>query len=106
MVQGKYLLRPIGKIRVKGKEEFVMTYEPLAAMAEATEEQKQLAEHSRQVFELYESAKFVECRQLILSVDHQPDASHKLFHVYDELCELYLREPPADFRGGIILSEK
>jgi len=106
LLNGKFLLRPVGKIRVKGKEDYVMTYEPLAAVEQANDEQKQLAENSRKIVELYQAAQWEECRRMIESVDHQADPAHKLFLLYDDLCAEYLRQPPAEFHGGIVLSEK
>jgi adenylate cyclase len=108
LLKNKYLVRPIGKLLVVGKDEPVMTYEPLAPIEEATSEMRKLAELTTAMTEAYMAGKFDECIA----------ASHALLAAFGDasqgkFCALYRRHaleclanPPKEFRGAIKLEAK
>lgn len=102
----RFLFRPIGKLQVKGKLEGVMTYEPLATVEKATDEQKRLAELTAEVVMPFMAGEFARCLHAIEELEKAAGTS-RLTALYRELCERYLREPPAGaFDGQIVLTEK
>ena len=52
-MNGRYLVRPIGRLQVVGKKEPVMTYEPLAPMEKATDEMRKLVAMTQAVTDTY-----------------------------------------------------
>ena len=106
LVNGRYLLRPVGRLHLVGKSEPLMTYEPLSIAQEATEQQRQMVEETEKVVRLYQSGKFGECLDAILDAGRRLDCPCRLFELYRELCERYKSQIPIDFRGQITLEEK
>ena len=107
LVGEMFLFRPVGKLRVVGKTEGVMTYEPLCAMEEATPEQKQIVEVSHAAVEAFQKARFYECLRTITSLDDTSTEPSGMTNLYAELCRQYLEHGPGDdFHGQIILTEK
>jgi adenylate cyclase len=105
LIDGEYLLRPVGKIRVVGKRNFVMTYEPLCPTHEATEQQRRLVETTKEVVDLYQAASFAACHAAVTRME-AGGVDGKLLSLYRGLCEEYLRDPPNEFEGQIVLTEK
>lgn len=101
-----FLFRPIGKLCVVGKQASVMTYEVLARDAEATDEQKRLAEHTRRVVDSFLAGRLEEC---VAALDRM-EAAHgrdKLTALYRERCAYFLSDPAAaPFDCQIVLTEK
>jgi len=106
LVNGRYLLRPVGRLHVVGKTEPLMTYEPLAPAEEATDEQRRIVEETEKVVRLYQSGSFGECLEAIVAAERRLGCSGRLFELYRQLCERYKSQIPIDFRGQIILEEK
>jgi len=108
LLQNKYLVRPVGRLQVVGKNEPVLTYEPIAAMDSATPEDYKLVEMTRVVTESYAAGHFADC----IAATHEllttfGEASQgKLCALYRRLSLEYLRVPPKDFRGQIKLEAK
>jgi class 3 adenylate cyclase/CHASE2 domain-containing sensor protein len=102
LVADRYLLRPVGKLQVKGKRECVMVYEPLSLLSAATGEQRERVEITAAVVELFQGAQFEKC---LLKIDTW-DESIKLRDLYKTLAETYLQNAPPDFQGQIVLHEK
>jgi adenylate cyclase len=101
-----FLLRPIGRLQVVGLSRAVMTYEPLAYTAQATEAQRLSATLTSHMVEHFAAADFREClaAERCLRETFGPS---KLCDLYRGLCEKYIAHaPPAGFAGGIILTEK
>ena len=99
------LFRPIGRLRVVGKREGVMAYEPMALTANATDEQQRLAADTRAVVEAFMGGRFAEC---IAALDRM-DAAHgpaKVAALYRDRCEWFLGRPSEAFDGQIVLTEK
>jgi class 3 adenylate cyclase/CHASE2 domain-containing sensor protein len=106
LVGDRFLLRPIGKIQVKGKSESVMTYEPLADAESATPEQKHLADLTAKVVDAFIHSHFQACLDAIAEMEKELGPS-KLTDLYRDQAADYLRTPPpGDFEGQIALHEK
>jgi adenylate cyclase len=101
----RVLLRPIGNIQVKGKQEGVMAYEPLALIEDATPEQQRLAELTEAVVNSFMNGQFADCLEAVATMEEAVGES-KLTHLYHELAAQYLKEPPESFNGQIVLTEK
>jgi class 3 adenylate cyclase/CHASE2 domain-containing sensor protein len=108
LLNGRYLVRPIGRLQVVGKEESVMTYEPLAPIDEATDEMRKLVKMTQTVTDAYINGQFAEC----VAATHEllttfGDATQgKLCALYRRLSMEYLRMPSPNFRGQIKLESK
>lgn len=102
----RFVVRPIGKVCVVGKSEGIMIYEPLALRATATEAQQELAKLTTRIVETFVQRRFEDSLQVQREMEQRLGPS-KLISVYGELCDRYLKAPPAsDFDGQINLSEK
>lgn len=107
MLEGRFLLRPIAKLTVKGKTVPEMTFEPLALAAEATDEHRRLATLTTAMFDAYVAGRFADCVAAADAMDTAVGPS-KLTGLYRETAQEYLAAggPPADFQGQIVLKEK
>jgi adenylate cyclase len=101
----RFLVRPIGKLRVAGKTEGVMTFEPLAPREEATEAQRELAELSKEMVDAYLAGEFVKCGAAVERLEAKSGQT-KLTQLYRVLAAEYAVNPPDDFDGVITLKEK
>jgi CHASE2 domain-containing sensor protein/class 3 adenylate cyclase len=100
------LFRPVGKLCVVGKSTGVMTYEPMALLDDATEQQKELASATKRVVDSFMAGKPAECLEAITRMESAHGRS-KLTDLYRERCEWFLREPtPEPFDCQIVLTEK
>ena len=100
------LFRPVGKLCVVGKKTGVMTYEPMALLDDATEQQKALASATKAVVESFMAGRLAECVETIARMESTHGRS-KLTDLYRERCEWFLREPsPEPFDCQIVLTEK
>jgi len=57
------------------------------------------------MIDAFTTGRFADCIELCEQLDATFGAS-KLAEMYRNLCVQYLREPPADFSGVIVLTEK
>ena len=100
------LFRPVGKLCVVGKQTGVMTYEPMALLDDATEQQKSLAASTKDVVEPFLAGQLADC---VAALDRM-EAAHgpsKLTALYRERCQWFLRDPsPEPFDCQIVLTEK
>jgi len=103
-----FLVRPIGRLQVVGKNEWVMTYEPLAPMEKATDEMRRLVEISTVMTDAYVHARFTQCVQAAQKLEEAfgAETHGKLCDLYRGLCAEYLKTPPTDFVGQIKLESK
>ena len=100
------LYRPIGKLCVVGKREAVMTYEPLARLDGASEQQKQLAADTKAMVDAFLAGDLPACVAAIERMEAAHGAD-RLTAVYRERCEWFLRDPsPEPFDCQIVLTEK
>jgi adenylate cyclase len=106
LVGSEFLLRPVGALQVVGKTEGVMTYEAICAVHEATDQQKNLVELSKQMVDLFKMASFDPCIQAARKLE-EAFGSSKFTQLYLRLSRRYLMEPPGEgFSGQIVLEEK
>ncbi len=106
LLNGQFLVRPIGKIQAVGKKEAVMCYEPLAKADAATDGQRQLVAVTGRLVDAFVAARFDECLTIAGEMETLFGPA-KLPALYRSMCERYLHEPPgADFDGRIVLTEK
>jgi adenylate cyclase len=105
LLDGQYLLRPIGRVRVVGKTEWVMTYEPLAQMSAATEQQKELAAATERIVGAFIGERFEACLAAAREAETR-FGGHRLFTLYQTLSARYLSERPEGFDGVVALEEK
>jgi len=101
-----FLLRPVGRLRVVGKQEGVMTYEPLAPLDEAGAAERERAERSREVVALFAAGEFEACLAACDRLETHFDGDG-LAAFYRRLASRYRQDPPgADWDGGIVLESK
>lgn len=105
MLDGRFLVRPIGRLRVMGRREAVMAYEPLAATDKATDQQKQIAELTTVMFDHYTASRFADCIAAADALEAVTGPT-KLINLYRETSRRFEHEPPADFQGELVLEEK
>jgi adenylate cyclase len=105
LLKDHYLLRPIARLVVAGKSQSVMTYEPLAETASATDEQRQLVAATAEMIDHFASSRFTECIAAADGLDQRFGPS-KLAQLYRDACNRCLTDPPQEFCGQITLTEK
>jgi len=106
IIGDKFLMRPVGRLQVKGKTEGVMTFEPLCKIDDATDELRRLATMSDDVVSAYVTSNFKACLAAIEAYV-AVFGEMKLMDLYRDLCTEYLAEgAPEDFKGAIVLESK
>jgi class 3 adenylate cyclase/CHASE2 domain-containing sensor protein len=106
LCDGKYLVRRIANIVVKGKREAVMAHEPLGLAEKASDEQRRLVDMTNAMVDAYVAGDFKKCLDAASKLDEAFPTEKTLVVKYRELCEHYLAHPPEQFNGTILLSEK
>jgi adenylate cyclase len=104
-LNGRYLVRKVANLVVKGKTEAVMAYEPLCKIEEASDQQKQLAEMTNAMIDAYIATEFTDCLTLADKIEAEFGKS-KLVACYRERAQSCVATPPTLFNGTILLSEK
>jgi class 3 adenylate cyclase len=105
LVRDRFLLRPIGRLQVVGKEISVMTYEPVAPIEQATEQQKQWVQMTTRMVDAYIAADFAGCRSAADALEASFGPS-PLVNIY-RAHSLHAAERPSElFDGRIELKEK
>jgi class 3 adenylate cyclase len=100
------LLRPVGQIRVVGRDEPVEAFEVMCRESEATPGQRRLADLTREMVGAYADAKFEQCLELARQIDAEFGES-KLTKLYRERCEHFSETAPeASFDCTLTLAEK
>jgi adenylate cyclase len=106
LLDGKFLVRPIGRLQVVGQEQAAMCYEPISRSETATEPQRHLAEATTKMVEAFVGGCFEQCVSHTIELETICGPC-KLTALYRGLCEQYLRDgKPANFDGRIILTSK
>ncbi len=109
LLNGEFLLRCMGKLQVVGQKIPVTTYEPLALMSQATDEQHNLAKATAAIVDPYLAGDFHQCLAAIAQANQSTPPNPrltKLIRVYQEECNRNLATPPIEFNGVIVLTEK
>jgi adenylate cyclase len=106
LLNGQFLIRPIGRLKVVGKDEAVMVYEPMAFADRATDEQRELAKATAEMVEAFVGRRFGDSLALAGAHENRFGKS-KIAAIYQRLAQQYLDTPPGDdFDGRIVLTEK
>jgi adenylate cyclase len=103
--EGKFLLRPVGNVRVVGKLEGVHLFEPLCRIEQASDAQKKIVELSTQIVESFANADFETCVGAAQRMEAELGTT-KFSQFYLRIAKEHLANPPKDFEGQIVLSEK
>lgn len=103
---GRFAVRPVARLVVKGKENAVMTYEPLGLASEVTEEQKRLVALSQAIFDAYIAGEFQKCMTACDAMTAALGETKfaKIYH--KESLTLLAEGAGPDFDGTVTLSEK
>jgi len=106
MLNGEFLIRPIGRLKVVGKDEAVMVYEAMTFADRATDEQRELAKCTAELVESFVARRFDDT--LVLASTHEIRfGPSKLVTLYRALAQQHLATPPSEnFDGRIVLTEK
>ena len=106
MLDGEFLVRPVGKLKVVGKDEAVMVYEPLARADRATDAQRELARCTAEMVDAYARRQFTDTLAVADALELRFGPS-KLAAIYRTLAQQLIDTPPGpEFDGRIVLTEK
>ena len=105
-VRGKFLIRPLDRIRVIGRENPVRVYELLAGIDEPVDELHEMVQSFDKVVEAYEARDWDEARnQAQQHLERFPD--DKVAKIYVERCSEFAAAPPSsDWDGVYALKSK
>jgi class 3 adenylate cyclase len=101
----KFLLRPVGNVRVVGKLEGVQLFEPLCRIEQATDQQKRTVELCTTIVDSFADADFENCLCAARKMEEELGTT-KFSQFYMRIAKEHLENPPRDFEGQIVLSEK
>jgi class 3 adenylate cyclase/CHASE2 domain-containing sensor protein len=101
----EFVLQPLGNLQVKGKNEGVRVFAPLARRDKATPEQLRLAELSKGIVDAYEQGRFEDGCNL-LDAHAKEFGKTKFYKLFLELCQSCQAERPEKFDGRVVLTEK
>jgi adenylate cyclase len=106
LLDGEFLIRPVGRIQVVGQEQASMCYEPISRADAANDQQRDLAAMTTMMVDAFITRRFEDCMKLVDQLESSVGKS-KLTDIYREMCDKYLREPPPEtFDGRIVLTQK
>jgi adenylate cyclase len=105
LVGDAFLVRPIAKLQVVGTTEGVQVYEPLARREEATDQQRTIAEITTAAIRAFQESRFADCLGHFRRLETIVGAD-KLILFYRKLCDRHMQNPPQNFSGQVVLSEK
>ncbi|CAN5642108.1 hypothetical protein BH09PLA1_BH09PLA1_27610 [soil metagenome] len=103
--EGKFLLRPVGNVRVVGKLEGVKLFEPLCRKETASDEQKRIVDFATQIVDSFSAGHFEQCLRAARKMEEELGTA-KFSQFYLRIAQEHLDNPPDDFVGQLILSEK
>jgi adenylate cyclase len=101
LTRNSFLYLPVGKLRVRGRSEGSMTYEPICRAEEATEEQRQLADALQGMVLAFTQGVFEGCMNMVEAIEKKFGHQHSC-HLYRELCRQYKEDGvPENFKGEV-----
>jgi adenylate cyclase len=101
LLEGRFLLRLLGRLRPTGLNETLRVYEPLCRGEAATDADRQLVRMTHDVVEPFMAGRFKDALEAVTRMEESQGES-RFTKLYRRLCERYLREPPgAGFDGTI-----
>jgi hypothetical protein len=95
----------VGNVRVVGKLEGVQLFEPLCRIEEASDQQKRIVELCAKIVESFADADFENCLCAARKMEEELGTT-KYSQFYMRIAKEHLENPPRDFEGQIVLSEK
>jgi class 3 adenylate cyclase/CHASE2 domain-containing sensor protein len=98
----RFLFRPVGKLRVAGKSEGVMTHEPVAPLAEATAEQRRLVVLSDTIVQAFVAGHIDGCISAVERMENELGPS-RFTTLYREQAESQLRSGRSGNPNGLIV---
>ena len=101
LVAGRYLLRPVGRLKLPDLPTPATAYEPMAPLEDATDAERRAAEGTRDLVEHFIAGRFEECLQAVDRLEWL-DGNDKLLGLYRSLAGRYLHEPPGEEFDGRI----
>ena len=111
-VKGKFLVRSIDRIAVKGKKKAIKIYELVAQTSGdetllPTEEQENFVKAFEQAYHLYLTRQFNEAFDAFTCIDETIKLGDKSVHIYLERSSLYMKEPPPqEWDGSFSIDKK
>jgi adenylate cyclase len=101
-----FLYRKLDLVRVKGKEEAIAIFEPIAELQAASESQRLEVERVEVALSAYRDQRWMEARELFTSLQEEnPDSF--LYQLYlDRIEQCELEPPPEDWDGVFIFTSK
>jgi class 3 adenylate cyclase len=105
LIGDTFLVRPIALLQVQGKTEGINVYEPMARHAEATDQQRAVAEATTAAVTAYQGARFADTLAALMRLEAITGTT-KLILLYRRHCEAHASDPPESFTGQVVLSEK
>jgi len=104
--RGDVLARPLGRIRVVGRDEPVDVWNVLARAADATDEMRIACDEFARAIRRFAERQFGSAAELF-AARVEGDPHDTAARVYLTLCRRYQQEPPAaDWSGAVELTEK
>lgn len=103
--KGNILFRAVDLVRVKGREQPVVLYEPLGQPDLVEPEHQSLAREFEEFRQTYHGGDFVKAAEL-LATYRQKARQDGLAEVYAERLEILRKEPPAAWDGVYVHQEK
>jgi adenylate cyclase len=101
-----FLLRPVDRVKVKGRSRSLVIYELMAERELATPQQQELAARTSEAFALYQQRSFREARVMLdgLLERHRHDGPAKMLR---EACFAFeANPPPSDWAGERVMRSK
>lgn len=99
-VKEEYLLREIGRVRVKGKKIPVTVYEPVCLLNEASEELLDIIDDHSQALELYLMRDWAGAKAAFKNLIKK-DKELELYNIYINQSDFYQKNPPASDWDGV-----
>lgn len=106
MLDGRFAIRPLELLQVKGKKKPVQTFELFEWTDKLSSEQKDLLHHFHKGYAAYQKRDFATSRNEF-EIASQIDPRDKLSRLYSDRCAQYLLEPPPpDWDGVFVMTKK
>ncbi|MDR2904356.1 MAG: adenylate/guanylate cyclase domain-containing protein [Helicobacteraceae bacterium] len=102
-LKGKYIIRELDLVRVKGKSEAVAIYEAIGLGAANGELAEELALY-KTALDLYRAGNFVESAKIFSGLNERH--SQNLYKLYFERSNILAKDPPHNFDGVWVYHEK
>jgi hypothetical protein len=103
---GRFAVRPLAKLRVKGKDNAVMTYEPLCLVTDLDDHRLKLIALTTNVFDAFVAGEFEKCLQACDTMAKELGETKFLDLYRKESTHLLAEGAGPDFDGTISLCEK